>query len=211
MRDIDHLIDGLRRFLDAGSRDGGAEASAVAPERKSPPVMMIACADLAADPQALTGAGPGELYVIRNLANLVPPYSPDNPAQGTSAALEFGVRRLGVEHIVVIGHNGCAGMKALLDAGESAIDDPIVGEFMPTWLALGVPAVARALRPDIAAPARAGICEREAVRLSLENLMSYPWIFDRVMERRLHLHGWYVDLAAAALERFNPEIDEFEV
>ncbi len=210
MQDIDRLIAGFHRFCEGADDDAPAGARVRAGDASAPPVMVIACADLQSDPQHITGAAPGELFVIRNLANIVPPYAPDGSTQDSAAALEFGVRKLGTSHIVVLGHGGCAGMKALLDAGESTVDDPIVGEFMPGWLALAVPGLAKALRPGVAPDARARVCEMEAVRLSLENLMSYPWIFERVMARALHLHGWHVDLAATALERLNPETDEFE-
>jgi carbonic anhydrase len=203
--DIDHLIAGLRRFCESGP-----EYRPDAPDAARPRVMVIACADLEADPQHISAAAAGELFVIRNLAAIVPPYAPEGSTQDSAAALEFGVRKLGVGHILVLGHSGCAGMKALLDAGESAIDDPIVGEFMPRWLALAVPGLAKAMRPGVTTDLRARVCEMEAVRLSLENLMSYPWIVERVMARQLHLHGWYMDLARGVLERLNPESDEFE-
>ncbi len=205
MQDIDHLIAGFHRYWRSG-RENRTDT----PGYAAPPVMVIACADFCADPQQITGARPGELYVIRNLANIVPPFAPEGSTQDSAAALEFGIRRLGVGHILVMGHSGCAGLKALLDAGESADDDPIIGDFMPAWLALAVPGLAKAFRPGVAAETRARICETEAVRLSLENLMSYPWIFERVMERRLHLHGWHVDPDRGVLERLNPETDEFE-
>jgi len=205
MQNIDHLIAGFHR-----SCSRGADAEPDMPDHTGPPVMVIACADFDIDPQQITGARPGELYVIRNLANIVPPFAPEGSTQDSAAALEFGVRRLGVGHILVMGHAGCAGIKALLDAGESTEDDPIIGDFMPAWLALAVPGLARALRPGVAVEERAGICETEAVRLSLENLMSYPWIFERVMARRLHLHGWHVDPNRCVLQRLDPETDAFE-
>lgn len=211
--DIDHLIAGFRRFCESGPEDppdAADAADAAETPDAAPRVMVIACADLDADPWHISAAAAGELFVIRNLAAIVPPYAPEGSTQDSAAALEFGVRRLGVGHILVLGHSGCAGMKALLDAGESAGGDAIAGEFMPGWLALAVPALAKAMRPGVAAEARARICETEAVRLALENLMSYPWILERVMARKLHLHGWYIDRARRVLERLNPETDEFE-
>ncbi len=204
--DIDHLIAGFRRFCESAP-----QYRPDAPDATRVRVMVIACADLEADPQHISAAAAGELFVIRNLAAIVPPYAPEGSTQDSAAALEFGVRKLGVGHILVLGHSGCAGMRALLDAGESAIDDPIVGEFMPGWLALAVPGLAKAMRPGVTTDMRARVCEMEAVRLALENLMSYPWILERVMARKLHLHGWYMDLARGVLERLNPESDEFEM
>lgn len=207
MDDIDRLIAGFRRFSErrrAARSSGAREVVGAAPR-----VMIIACADCAADPAEITDAGPGALYVVRNLAAIVPPYAADSPARDFSAALEFGVRRLGVGHIVVLGHARCAAIGALLEAGASRGDAPVEGEFLPGWLAFAVPALARAMRPAVAAERRARICEQEAVRLSLENLLGYPWVADRVMARGLELHGWRVDPDNGALERLDPVRDDF--
>lgn len=208
MQDIDRLIAGFHRFCEGSGGRGASETRSA--DAFAPAVMVIACADFAADPQHITDAPPGSLLVIRNVANIVPPYAPDSSTQDCGAALEFGVTRLGVEHILVLGHGGCTAIKALLDAGENAADAPIGGEFLPRWLALAVPGLAKAMRPGVAPEARARTIETEGVRLSLENLMSYPWIFERVTAGRLHLHGWYVDLAQGTLARLDPETDLFE-
>lgn len=203
MQDIDDLIAGFHRFVD-GRAAGGQGASVVAH-----PVMVICCADLEMDPAQLTGAAPGRLYVLRNLAGIVPPYAAESGARDFAAALEFGVRRLDIRNIIVLGHAGCGALGALLDAGNSPSDDPVDGEFMPAWLALAVPAVARAMHPTVAAGQRARVCEQETVRLSLENLMSYPWLLERVLSGRVRLHGWHADTGCGALHRLDPETDAF--
>ena len=137
-------------------------------------------------------AGPGELFVIRNVANLVPPYAPDAEPHATSAALEFAVRSLKVADVIVMGHAMCGGIRLLLD-GPS----PPVGEFLGPWMQIAEPAKRRILACNPVDPQTA--CEQEAIKLSLENLLTFPWIAERVNEDRLHLHGATFDIRSGVL------------
>lgn len=157
--------------------------------------MVIACSDSRVDPQMIFGAGPGELFVVRNIANLVPPYAPDAAYHGTSAALEFGVRILGIEHLVVLGHALCGGVQALLQDPPAEAQD-----FIQSWIHIGEPARRHSLAHP-SAEARQEACEHEIVRLSLANLMTFPWIRDAVAARRLQMHGCYFDIRAGTLLR----------
>jgi carbonic anhydrase len=151
------------------------------------------------DPAILFGTEPGEIFVVRNVANLVPPYAPSLDHHSTSAALEFAVRSLEVEHVIVLGHARCGGIAALLDASGT-----LGGDFIRPWMQIAAPARERALAEASASgsdPQRC--CEHEAIRVSLANLKSFPWIAERVRAGDLHLHGWYFDLATGELLRLS--------
>ncbi len=157
---------------------------------------MIGCSDSRVDPALLFDAEAGDLFVVRNVANLVPPYAPDREYHGTSAALEFAVRSLLVEHIVVLGHAQCGGVRALLEAPVT--DDT---DFVQSWMRIAGPARDRARWR--AAGQEEGVlrrvCEHESIGVSLANLMTFPWIRERVEAGQLALHGWYFDLEQGQL------------
>lgn len=172
-------------------------------EGQSPRVMIIGCSDSRTDPALLTEAQPGDLFVVRNVAALVPPYGPDDRPKGTSAAIEFGVRGLEVEHVIVLGHALCGGIRTLMEQGPGSARR---FEFLSTWVE-----IAAAARDDAAvavtdAPPelRARMVEQAAVAISVGNLMGFPWIAERVAQGRLAVHGWYFDLARGELLALAP-------
>jgi carbonic anhydrase len=140
-------------------------------------------------------ADPGELFVIRNVANLVPPYAPDGAYHGTSAAVEFAVRVLEVRDVIVLGHAMCGGVRALLTGEVGAATD-----FVAPWMAIAAPARARAVRDGAEAEAAQDAGEHEVVKVSLENLRTYPWLAERVAAGRLALHGARFDIRDGRLE-----------
>jgi carbonic anhydrase len=159
---------------------------------QDPKAMLIGCIDSRVDPAVIFDAAPGEILTVRNVANLVPPYLPDAAYHGTSAALEFGVKVLQVPHLIVLGHGMCGGVKALLEG------DPLdKTEFVDPWMSIAEPARIRAL----AAPAedRQRHCELGVIEVSLRNLMTFPWIAQRVAERKLNLHGAWFDIRIGEL------------
>ncbi len=154
-----------------------------------PDVMIIACSDSRTDPAIIYGAQPGELFVIRNVAALVPIYEPDHRPRGTSAAIEFGVKALGVRHIIVLGHSFCAGVRCLLEHDHGGARF----EFVSDWVN-----IAREVRDEmdglVTEAERAVIArraEQASVLASLRHLTTYPFIAEGVREGRLALHGWY--------------------
>ena len=168
--------------------------------------MLIACSDSRVDPLRITGAGLGDVFIVRNVANLVPPYAPDRAYHGTSAALEFAVRVLGVVHVVVMGHARCGGSQALLEGS------PLAGrgdDFVGAWMAIAEPARERAEKVAPTGPARQRAREQESIKVSLANLATFPWIRQRVAAGTLRLHGWYYDLDGARLMRLGGQ-DTFE-
>lgn len=174
-----------------------------------PKIMMVACSDSRVDPAILTNAQPGELFVMRNVANLVPPCALDNGAHGTSAALEFAVTSLEVEHIIVLGHSGCGGIKALMTA------DPAIARehtFIHTWMHIADEARRRTLVVARQQPldVQLRLLEQESIKTSLANLLSFPWIAERVADGRLRIHGWRFDITEGNMYVYVPSSDQFE-
>lgn len=190
---MDALIDGYRRFRAETWPRERARFEELAAKGQRPHTMVIACSDSRVDPQMIFSAGPGELFVLRNVANLVPPYMPDALFHGTSAAVEFAVRVLKVDRIVVMGHALCGGIRALLDGAPPEAQDFVAG-----WMGIAQRARTVALRCDVPEE-RQEIAEHEAVRISLDNLMTFPWVADAVTQGRLTLHGAHFGVATGRL------------
>jgi carbonic anhydrase len=143
-------------------------------------------------------ARPGELFVVRNVANLAPPYGPDDKPHGVSSAIEFAVRALRVREIVVMGHAMCGGIQALLNGAPLEFSD-----FVGQWVRIAEPARQRAM--EAPAEQRQDLCEHESVRLSLANLMTFPWIKSAVEAGGLELHGCFFDIRSGVLERLGED------
>ena len=191
---MERLIAGYRRFRETywTQNKGVFEALAAG---QSPRAMVITCADSRVDPQLIFDAQPGEIFCVRNVANLVPPYAPDSDHHGTSAALEFAVRSLKVEHIIVLGHAQCGGIRTLLQGGEQ-------GDFIGRWMEIAALARERALAASVSAPETvAHVCERESIRITIDNIMTFPWVAERVHAGLLQLHGWHFDFERGELDR----------
>jgi carbonic anhydrase len=178
-------------------------------EKQTPKVMMIACSDSRVDPGILCNAEPGELFMVRNVANLVPPHAFDKSYHGTSAALEFAVTVLKVEHIVVLGHIACGGIRALY---TSRPEVGAQGSFIANWMEIADEARRRTLITarllDLENQLR--ICGEEAIKTSLANLLSFPWIEERVNAGNLRIHGWTFDIRDGAMNVYVPRLDRFQ-
>ncbi len=204
---IEALIAGYRRFRNGYYREHEARLTALAEQGQSPAVAVVGCCDSRVDPAIITDSAPGDLFVIRNVANLVPPCEGEGTWHGTSAALEFAVTGLEVDHIVVLGHARCGGIRALLERDDSA---PAEG-FIHHWMSIADEARRKALSPELELDLdqRARRCELEAIRVSIGNLMSFPWVRERVERGELKLHGWYYDMASGELQALDPESGEY--
>jgi carbonic anhydrase len=190
------LIEGYHRFRAKGWPEQRKAFETLAKNGQSPRALVLACVDSRVDPAMIFDTAPGEVLTVRNVANLVPPYAPDHAHHSTSAALEFGVRVLEVGQIMVLGHGSCGGVRALL---EGAPDN--AHEFVKPWMSIAEPARVRALRGD-SPEERQVICERELIGVSLANLMTFPWIAERVAAGTLELHGaWFAIFSGLLLIR----------
>lgn len=177
-----------------------------------PEVLLIACSDSRVDPAILTGAAPGDLFVVRNVANLVPPYRLDGKFDGARSAIEYAVRDLNVKHIVILGHAHCGGIKALLGtlAGQRPARD-----FIGDWVSIAMDACCDYVLNRGTAHNTGGeelremdinqlrehqhLVERAAIQGSVANLATYPWLKERLDAGTLHIHGWWFDLETGDL------------
>ena len=200
----DPLLSGYRRFREHSWPEAKAEYEALAADGQRPHTLVVACSDSRADPALIFDAAPGQLFVVRNVANLVPPYAPDGRLHGVSSALEVGVKVLGVSRIVVMGHAHCGGVAAMRTGAPDSVQD-----FVAPWIAQGTPVVRRiaeAVEPDQVERAS----EEAVVRLSLENLRTFPWIAEREASGALTLTGLHFGIADGILRvltdkpRFEP-------
>jgi len=192
------LIDGYRRFRVETWPAERDRYEVLATDGQRPQTLVVACSDSRVDPQTVFGAVPGELFVVRNVAGLVPPYAPDAGYHGTSAALEYGVRVLGVERVVVLGHAQCGGVRAMVEGAPAEALD-----FVAPWMA-----IARAALPpkrDRPFAEMLTICETAVVRLTLANLRTFPWIEAAEAAGRLRVEGFRFDIHTGILSRLDGE------
>jgi carbonic anhydrase len=195
---MDRLIEGYHRFRADIWPAQRARYEALASTGQSPETLVIACSDSRVDPQTVFGAAPGEMFVVRNIAGLVPPYQPDGHYHGASAAIEYAVRVLKVPRVVVLGHAQCGGVQAMVEGAPAEAKD-----FVEPWMSMAR-SVLRDI-PDRHAPNVLSRCEIEVVRLSLANLMTFPWIAEKVNARELVLAGFRFEIRTGILERLGDD------
>lgn len=195
---IERLIAGFKSFRETYYDDQPSIYRSLVDKGQRPDVMVIACSDSRVNPSIIAKAEPGELFIVRNVANLVPPYEPDGHYHGTSAAIEFAVRDLGVRDIIVLGHSHCGGIKCLCEGHPATGADE--RQFLDGWMSI----VRHADDTTLEGEARLRHVERQAVTVSLANLMTFPWLEQRVGAGRLKLHGWLFDLEAGQLLGHTP-------
>ncbi|HUD50567.1 carbonic anhydrase [Parvibaculum sp.] len=203
MTAIESLIEGYRAFRTGTYRQNEERYRALAAKTQKPKALIIACCDSRADPAMVFSADPGELFVVRNVANLVPPYEPDTHYHGTSAAIEFGVTGLDIADVIVMGHARCGGIEALYQSG---LGNPPKGDFVAGWMSL-VQDVADDLRKTHAhldKDAMLRQMEQRAVLRSLEMLRTFPFIREREADGRLRLHGWFYGIGSGVLSVYDP-------
>ncbi len=204
----ERLTEGYRAFLSGRFAGERARYEMLAETGQRPEIMVIGCVDSRVSPEVIFDAAPGELMVVRNVANLVPAYEPHGDSQhGTSAALEFGVQALRVKHIVVLGHAFCGGIRAFAD--DQAPLSP--GDFIGRWMSQIAPAAA-AIGPQGKQDRDAYLrrLEFSSVELSLRNLMTFPCVRILVERGKLRLHGAYFGVASGHLLVRDPETGRFE-
>ena len=202
------LLNGYQNFM-AGKFAGESERyRSLALEGQSPETMVIACCDSRSAPETIFDAGPGELFVVRNVANLVPPYAPDGEFHSTSAALEFGVLSLKVKHIVVMGHGRCGGIRAALAPQQRPLSP---GDFIGKWMSLLDPATQAVTgNTMMTASERQTALERISIRFSLANLRTFPHVKTLEDKGVLSLSGAWFDISTGELWVMNRETGDFQ-
>lgn len=209
MAGIETLLDGFRKFREMYFEKAPELYRDLLRHGQNPSFAVVACSDSRVDPAIVLQTEPGDIFAVRNVAALVPPHEDDGHYHGTSAALEFAVTQLAVEHIIILGHAHCGGVAAMVRQQEGG---EVGGKFIAAWTGLLREARERALAadPGLDGEALLGASERQAVRLSLENLTSFPFVREAVAAGNLNLHGWYLNIFEGALELWNPGTETFE-
>ena len=201
-----HLLDGYRAFTSQRLPTEQTRYRELSERGQSPAVMVIGCCDSRVSPEVIFDAGPGELFVVRNVANLVPVYQPDGGAHGVSAALEYAVNVLRIRHVVVLGHAQCGGIRAFIDK----IDPLSPGDFIGRWMAMFIkPGEIVEQRERETMQDFTVRIEKAAIFRSLENLMTFPFVRERVNSGKMELHGAYFGVAEGSLFVLDPEAKEF--
>ena len=200
MTDIKNLIAGFKRFQE-NYFGGDQELFGQLRQGQNPSAMVIACSDSRVDPAILLDSKPGDLFMVRNVANLVPPYEKGAGLHGVSTALEFGVCVLGVQHLIVLGHSSCGGVRALMQG----IPAGAPSEFISGWVNIAARAKERvqAELPNATVEKQCSACEEASILVSLENLLTFPWIRQSVEEGKLVLHGWYFNIDTGELVAYD--------
>lgn len=201
------LIEGFARFRGNHFSTEDVMYRNLVEQGQTPKVLIVGCCDSRVDPALIFDCAPGDLFVIRNVANLVPPAEGRAGHHGTTAALEYGVRNLCVEHIVVLGHAHCGGIGTLMKTGGAS--DP--ESFIDDWMKL-VEAARVSVSRELSAASDAEQqreCEKRAILVSLQNLRTFPWITQRIAAGTLTLHGWYFDIEQGQLLGYDEAAQQF--
>lgn len=191
------LLAGYRNFMDGRYSDERERYRVLAEQGQKPHTMVVACCDSRSAPETIFDCGPGELFVVRNVANMVPPYEPDGQYHSTSAALEFAVQSLRVRDIIVMGHGRCGGIRAALDPNAEPLSP---GDFIGKWMGLVKPAAEQIQSNLVMTDAeRQTALERISIRNSIINLRTFPCV--RILEERgkLQIHGAWFDISNGEL------------
>jgi len=202
----ERLVEGYRDFLTDRLPLEQNRYRELAEHGQSPEIMIIGCADSRVSPEVIFNARPGEMFVVRNVANLVPPYAPDGRAHGVSAALEFGVAALKVKHIVVLGHAQCGGVRAFAEDAEPLTP----GDFIGKWMSLMAPAAEKVgPRGNRSMADYLTLLEQANVALSLDNLLTFPRLRAFVEAGQIKTHGAYFGVATGRLSVRDAATGEF--
>lgn len=201
------LLDGYRTFMADRYVREKDRYRALAAGGQSPKILIIACCDSRAAPETIFNAGPGELFVLRNVANLVPTFQPDAGQHGTSAAIEFAVNSLGISDIVVMGHGRCGGIRAALDPAGAPLAQ---GDFIGKWMSMLAPVTEEVARYTILTDQeRHTMLERLSIRNSIQNLRTFPYVQALEAEGKLDLHGAWFDISTGELWIMDEETGDF--
>lgn len=205
---INELLQGFQRFRVKTFQPQREIFNRLALQGQTPSTLLVSCSDSRVDPAILTDAAPGDLFVVRNVASLIPPCETGGRHHGTSAAVEFAVCNLKVSHIIILGHSHCGGISALLDGyGENNEGEG----YIAPWMNIAASARDEVLQrwPDASREFKQRACERAGIRTSLANLMTFPFVRQRVEAKELFLYGWYYDLENGELLQYDAEKDRF--
>lgn len=208
MHEIQKFIHGFRNFQEEYFHED-RELFDLLKQGQRPKVVLIGCSDSRVDPSMMVRSDPGDLFIVRNVANLVPPCEHDQSYHGVSAALEYAVCHLEVEHIIVLGHSCCGGIRSLMEG----IPGDKSNEYISKWVSIAERAKQQVLEKfaNASNERQSKACEHASILVSLENLLTFPWVKERVDSGKLDLHGWYFEIESGTLYSYNPGSGKFEL
>lgn len=201
-RSFEKVLDGYNKFKSIYKNDDGSLMNQLATEGQSPEVMVVSCCDSRVDPSMILQCKPGDLFVARNVANIIPPYENDEFHHGTSAALEFGICYLKVKHLIIWGHSQCGGISALLN--EETLKDQ--NDFIGNWIDI----IKKNSDFDIDNCEDVDVMAKASLSLSYNNCLSFPWIKSKVENNELQIHRWFFDIKHAQVYQYNENKGDFE-
>lgn len=202
MHPLQDFINGFSRFRKKFVEGETGIFQTLVTEGQSPKALVIACSDSRVDPALILDCNPGDIFVVRNVANLVPAFTAENSYASVAAPLEFGLLGLKIPHIIVLGHSLCGGIQAALD--KAIQKDTSINNCIDQWVSHASNAAAQTVveSGDLAANEQHGICGRKSILQSLENLKTYPWIKELLNDNKVTIDGWYFQLEDASLEGY---------
>jgi carbonic anhydrase len=194
------ILQGYQSFREMYTQGGQTIMQQLADEGQRPQTMIVACCDSRVDPALILQCEPGDLFVVRNVANIIPPYEKDKGHHGTSAALEFGICYLNVKHLIILGHSQCGGIHAMLNENSLHQND-----FISTWVNL--------INIDIDRNNDHCVddCAKRSLLSSYQNALTFPWIKERIEQKQLAVHVWYFDIKKAEIYNYTSHNDAFEL
>jgi carbonic anhydrase len=201
------LIDRYKKWKSSEYLKNKAQLINLASSGQSPSTMVISCCDSRIHATSIFGADEGEFFIHRNIANLVPPYSPDGENHGTSAAIEYAIKELKVQHLIILGHKDCGGIKHghNVHSGSGFANH----EFINKWLSILLPAYNK-IQKDVSEQKQINQLEQESIKVSINNLLSFPFIKKVIDENNLSIHGLIHDIGSGNLKFLNPDTEDFE-
>ena len=220
---FEQLIEGYKNFYSEYSSEDGKLFNLykdLSLNGQFPKALFVACSDSRIDPAIVTKAQSGDIFSVRNVANLVPPYQEDRSTyHGTSSAIEFGINNLGIKNVVVMGHSYCAGVRATVDQAakeikEGKVSDSTKFSFVLSWIKIASKKVEELLSKDMGSydhnPVEfSNFCAMELVKSSLANLESFPFVKEKVANGELKLHGWYFDISNCKILSYNKKLNTY--
>lgn len=195
-KSLNKIMQGYKAFRKNYALGEKSVMQSLSSQGQKPEIMVIACCDSRVDPAVILQCDPGDLFVVRNVANIVPPCEIDDSHHGTSAALEFGVRFLNIKHLILLGHSQCGGVQALLD------NDAEKNNFISNWVSL--------IKIPGSKIEDANEYAKVALIKSYQNCLTFPWLYERVMRRELAIHLWFFCIKAGKIFTYNDQQEIYQ-
>lgn len=196
-RNFKKVLKGYQAFRDKYAHGDASVMESLSLHGQKPKIMIVSCCDSRVDPALILQCDPGDLFIARNVANIIPPYEKDKKHHGTSAALEFGVCFLEVKHLIVLGHSQCGGIQALLHGADSVPND-----FISSWVSL--------IEMDDSIKHSTDEYAKIALKKSYQNCIKFPWIKEKVLQEKLVIHLWFFDIKSGQIFTYNDGSQEYQ-